>query len=617
MKLLPSDPRFATVPQIFTSPFPSASALVSSKVAALKDGGLGEGVAVAQNLTAILHAAQIGAFEKAVHIGDFLSRDLLKISFAENGSWMGLFAKFAIQATTNPSTLGSNLAATALNIGLSVLSAVPVVGQILSVAVAAGRFLFGLASAKEPPPPVTVPLSEFSRDLDEDLVNLFLRPACQTVDWTPIFLPPFNPTTPWSRKLGDDKNTRVFGPFVGNDLDYAGGVGAIPGAFQLAGQLQQAAVSGLPHRWGVAGSYHHRIVTTDCGRFFPASAAFAAQLWQWVLKSGNPDQYKVATDTVDAQWAAYFDTFFSSCASLFNQANNDEDKRRIGNLIGAYLVSHSRVGKPPLFGVPALDRMWPSYPIVTPDFKAGLSGRPEHRHKCLYWLYTKEKLPNGTLYQQTFREPPGEPERNRDTTKCIAFPPVEASLLSWTDVYSGLVKPTIDFLKAEQKAGLRKSLVCAYVRPDPVNDLPPYVAFAADPELAQECRDAREILLGHPARFAVRLADVDDIDPAFAQRLRDSGVTNSASQFSQALSEDSIDEGLSPEVLPPVPADVSELVIPSDDDPDAGDDDPDAGEPDDKPQPKGSGGAGIAVAGAAVAVLGGIFAVSTKRKKRR
>jgi hypothetical protein len=73
------------------------------------------------------------------------------------------------------------------------------------------------------------------------------------------------------------------------------------------------------------------------------------------------------------------------------------------------------------------------------------------------------------------------------------------------------------------------------VRPDPVDGKEAHGAFRSNKALHDKCIAVRKLLLGHEARFRVNLKDAEDADPAFAKRLRESGVNNSPMQLSKHL----------------------------------------------------------------------------------
>ena len=83
-----------------------------------------------------------------------------------------------------------------------------------------------------------------------------------------------------------------------------------------------------------------------------------------------------------------------------------------------------------------------------------------------------------------------------------------------------------------------------------------YGVFRNNKALHDKCIEMRKVLLKHESRFRVNLKDAEAADPAFAQKLRDSGVNNSPAQLSQNLNKLSSalgDDGSPPEP-PPAPA---------------------------------------------------------------
>lgn len=106
----------------------------------------------------------------------------------------------------------------------------------------------------------------------------------------------------------------------------------------------------------------------------------------------------------------------------------------------------------------------------------------------------------------------------------IPWPPPEADAAQYRSPYEAIIKPALERLRVQQLAALRTTEVCAYVRPLEVGGLPAYGAFR-DPTLRQLCLDMRARLLTSPRRFCVNLADAQAIDPAYAEQLRQAGVT--------------------------------------------------------------------------------------------
>lgn len=515
---------------------------------------------------------------KATIAGDFLSSQLSEISFNAGGEWSGLWARPAIPSTVDVSSLSDSLASVAINVALASLAAVPVWGQALVFAVKIGQFLSGLFSTPDPPP-VLVPLSKYSKDTDEDLVNQVLRPLCEGFDWTSIFEPPFEVDVGWTSRLGDDELTQVWGPFKGNELAWSSGIGAVPGTTRMAGQVQTfwagPAHTGI-HRTDGSGAVCKAVLTTDCGTFFPAASTFAGNLWQWANKPGSPDMYKIDCNTLLTAWSDFWGVFFDSLNHLFAKASATE-RRTIGNVMGTWFASRSP--KTPLVGVPDLGMVLPAdLWLCGPGFSLS-----SERFECLYLLN-----PNASGASEQNKFGGSLVEAKRFGLTCIPFPPATSLLLHWESVHTAVVKTSLDRLRAAQEASLWNTHVCAYTRPDQVVDLPAYAAFARDPSLAQSCREARKKLLVHPSRHRVNLDDAESIDPVFAQSLRDSGVTGKPTfELSGPLAD--------VETPPPIPPadDTKQFFVPPH-------------------HPNGGGGAGLLLGALA---LGGLAAAAFWRRR--
>src|SRR5690606_13605164 len=117
--------------------------------------------------------------------------------------------------------------------------------------------------------------------------------------------------------------------------------------------------------------------------------------------------------------------------------------------------------------------------------------------------------------------------------RCVEWPTPEERLTKYRRPEEAIIGPACDHLIKMQERCLESTLVCAYVRPDPVDDLQAHGAFRNNKALHDKCVAMRAILLEHDARFRVNLKDAEAADPSFAQKLRDAGVNNTPAQLSQ------------------------------------------------------------------------------------
>ncbi|MFY0531659.1 hypothetical protein [Nannocystis pusilla] len=146
--------------------------------------------------------------------------------------------------------------------------------------------------------------------------------------------------------------------------------------------------------------------------------------------------------------------------------------------------------------------------------------------------------------------------------RCVTWPTGEERLTKYRRPEEAIIGPACDHLLKMQERCLEATLVCAYVRPDAVDDLEAHGAFRNNKALHDKCVAMRTILLQHDARFRVNLRDAEAADPIFAQKLRDSGVNNSPAQMSQnfkrtaALKADN-----TPLPQPPAPAGASRSMM--------------------------------------------------------
>jgi hypothetical protein len=581
---------FGGVPPTFFSPFPSKDSELSKKYSAIaKAAGdassllsIGERLLCQQQAQAWRDGMALVNFARATTVGDLLSVDLPRVAWMTKDGPSGLFAKVSFPQTTDPDELGKALAKVGLEIAMQAISSVPIVGQILGAVVQVAMFVFRMfRTPREQEPELLLPWEGYSDTVDEDLVEILHKHFAQGVDWTDVFMPPYE-LAPWSlHKAARDgkefKGGQVWAPLIGDQIPYAEGrLGCIPNTVRCAGHLQRlpgsAPVAKLVRHWFDFGEIEWGGVVTNVGDFFPSTGQVAGGMWKQVERRGSAEMYKVDARAIKAAWADYFGQFFDSGFSLYKQ------DRSIGELLAPYICTQTTDIR---LGIPNMMRPHPA-PFVTPDiFKKG----PGTRETWIDCLWLEENLPkklpdwpHDRPDSKDARLPAQHPDVNlrcphyRDADgltasrwadavstggnnpgvrqpgalggpgrkppsgyRCVPWPTPQERLTGYRPPDEAIIGPACDHVAAMQLRCLERTLISAYVRPMAVGDLPAYGAFREDKALRDRCIEVRKALLAHEDRFKVVLKDVKDIDPEFERALRDTGVNNSLAQMSKHL----------------------------------------------------------------------------------
>lgn len=488
-----TDPVFNATPADYKSPMPSADSLASPSFrSAIRN--MGGAAAVARDQAEAWNRTQRVLLRDAwtsPAAGGVRSSVLDEIAWTSDAGGSdvarGLFADVAWPASTSSADLKDAAIETGLSAAQSVLSAVPVVGGILSAAVGVGRFFWRLSGAPEDEAKLIVPWTQFSRDTDEDWVNGPIRSMMEGVDWSPMW----SPTLDWVSRgfalegTSQGANTRAFGVFdVSGDPRHGGGVGMMPGTEKIADVIQ------IAQAWEGTGG-KRRDATTAVGSFLPSVSQYATGLWSMVQRWGGAEMYKVRAGELEGAWEQYFGALFTDGFAAYAQLRPKDraDKIYLSKCLAQFVVAISKKGVTQL-GL-SVDGM--NGPYVTPgifgnDFDGFVST-------------TKYEMPN-----QTFTGPACRRVRRR------------------------------------QLSALSRTVVCALVRPVAVGSMQPYGAFldasAADTgggtygaQLRDECLAMRELLLTHPERYHLAkpkpgafggqqwAPDVRAVDPEYAARL--------------------------------------------------------------------------------------------------
>ncbi len=587
MLLNPNLEIFQGVPNTFESPFASNDSWFSEKYQAIsraagdaqKIASIGERLLCQQQAKAWRDGLALVNFSKATVVGDFLADSLPKVAWLSKDGPAGLFAKVAFPQSTDPAQLAAALANVAVDIAIAAISSIPIVGQILGAVVQVAIFLARIfTTPKEAEPELLLPWVAYSKNVDEELVKHFLWQFFgQGVDWTSIWLPPYN-IADWrlTKAARDGKEYRggqVWAPVVGGDIPYAEGqLGCIPNTIRVAGHLQRipgsAPIAKLRRLWYDHGEIGWGGIVTNVGDFFPSTGQVAGGMWKQAERAGSPDMYKVDARAIKSAWSDYFGQFFESGFALYKSDPS------IGELLAPYICTEAKDIR---LGIPNLMRPHPA-PFVTPDiFKRGPASR-ETWNDCLFieedlprklpawphdrWDSKAAKLPaqhpdfnyraphyidaqGYVVTDENFWKAVKNPNGTRGAAhstpnhrapegyRCVAWPTGEERLTGYRRPDEAIVGPACDHMVKMQTRCLESTLVCAYVRPDPVDGLEAHGAFRNNRALHDRCVAVRKQLLAHEARFRVNLKDAADADPAFAKALRDSGVNNSPMQMNQ------------------------------------------------------------------------------------
>jgi len=547
----PNLPFLANVenPKFFTSPFPSTYG--SEKLSAL--GGLAAPAIASAGATAWAVATQIAMKAKAVHVGD-LRTDWLSKMVSEDpktGAFTGIFAMVNFPNSADRLALEKAMVNTGFDVAGGIVSAVPVYGQIIAAVLDVSQFFYNLFRQSEEQQKVLVPWEAYSQGLDEDLCKSVVFPAMEVVDWTRVFWPSLDYKTGWRMFETDEGSlTRAWGTFPPEGgaaryttdapgSEFGGGLGFMPGTQRMADIIQLA----------IYGKYKGPTARvdaiTDVGNFYPATAQTCTALWEMVMKSGSPDMYKVRAGQVKEVWDAYFDAMRQSFTDEWNwrwakgyAGTHREEVVNLGKLMSPYLSSGG--GR---LGMEGLNSRW-IWPGMT---RSGGSWQPDPkdgRPACPPSLDGEGWYSDGWLsdpqYQAGAHWPPdrcfmqGIPQPQKDGT--------------YRYIDNFVIEPACADLKLAQHRALYRTVVAAYVRPNPIQGLERYGAFndtsapiesgydTFGEELRARCLHAREALLGNDLRFSIRLEDVDAIDPPYAEQLRASGVDENSWKRPVALS---------------------------------------------------------------------------------
>ena len=561
MLVNPNNRLFDRVPDIFTSPFPGQDAFADTAFNTLMkrlDGGgqqtIGDAILSQAGAQAWNQATQILWKTKATIAGDLLGDVWSRVASAlpGNGEIAGLLAEVPFAVTADPVQLLGAMASVGIDLALNAVSAIPVAGWIIGIAVGIGKALAALFKGLrkgdnvDPAQRARLPWGQYNRDIDQEWVRTFIKIDAAGVDWTPMFAPPTDAIT-WQLLDGVDKDDpktvlgQVLAPFANKTVAYNGMYGCLPGTFRVAGLLQYRP---RPQRSDDDLRFYNdgTIIQqngdfTQTGDFFPALQQLAGTTWQQIA-AGGPDAYKVDCVKLESMWRDWFSALYTSAM-----------EQGYGTYILPYLAREVhgewRLGANASGILSPAGTDWSPVPLVTPEtFKTGALATPKSRTRCMYTdvMVDGKRVTSGDGGQRWTRDaktgafiaPPPSPWAGRAGHLCVPWPPGDLLLSKYRRADDAIITPAVKAVAQLQRRRLSRSLDCAYVRPFAVGDRPAYAAFA-DKSLQAHCVEMRKRLLTHPARMQVEYETVRAVDPEYADALRGAGVPTTAAQRAAAM----------------------------------------------------------------------------------
>lgn len=589
MFLDPNDPRLGDTPGlVFRTYWPSQDTLLDSKVSEILKSGLGMESVIQSAMASSYDALRIALRNKATVLGDMLSKQLATVATFKTSPvgqvLQGVFAHVEWGAVRdNPAQAASALAQVGVPLALTTLTSLPIAGQLASAYFAMGLKLADMVSQ---PNPLLLPWSEYSRDTDEDLTGkVVLGIYSKSVDQTNVFRPPWNPNTEWRIGVAGDPTKPkgyVWAPWDGKGIPWrSDGLGSMPGTMRIFGHVQCTAPRSHAaelERWvRMAPGFTPKDMrlrwpstVTNTGDFYPSGAQACGMLGSMAGNVGAPDMFKVHVPLLLEEWERAFETLEGSFADRWNNPGALLKDMALGQIsMARQILSDAQSGLIAVrlsgasewsFGTP-----WdvPSnWGVIVPGvYSGGKPGDPVGRTDSLWieedarrdpkvavWPYGSKPKQHAcsrynacssdlaaTIDPEILRHPAAWSGGNVPKGyRKMPWPPPEIDAAQFASPFEVFIKPALRRLRLQQERSLKTTLVCAYVRPDDSSGMPAYGAFR-DPSLRELCLKAREILLTHKLRFRVDLKDVEAIDPGFAVRLKQSGVTGSPLDFSKSL----------------------------------------------------------------------------------
>jgi hypothetical protein len=502
----------------FDSPFPSREAQESVKYQKLLDEGSGPGKMAASQAVAWREALQMSLARIVTspiaggiradwwsqlnwdtgETGELTGQPIIDGVFAPIGFSSsvksGAYKSLKKEGEAIGEDLMGDLGQRGFNKALDVITSnTGVYGKIVGAAVKVGQFFFSLAFKNQDIQLMTVPWTEYSKWVENDVINDHVVPMMEGVDWTKMFAPALDPLDFQIAESTEGENTRVYGPFeevgrrpgseereIAGTPRYGNGFGFMPGTQRMADVMQVAQV----RTGGDLGMLGRVDAITNVGDFFPSTAQFATVAEQLIMKAGSADMYKIRPGYLSDLWQEYWGAFFADGFAQIKHFRTKGASRK--NVISS------------LFTAKALA---PWIHWRDKNGSTGLGFAADRLARANNW--------DAFINDRMFKPGGGFPGSSK----------------TYSDPFEPLIKPALDRIRTAQKNALARTVACAFVRYEDVGDLPAFAAFdnsAHGREIAKLCHDVREILLKNNLRYTIRTKDVMVIDPVFGRRLRDS-----------------------------------------------------------------------------------------------
>ncbi|MBK6845363.1 MAG: hypothetical protein IPG88_24225 [Gemmatimonadetes bacterium] len=561
MIINPNNDIFDRVPDVFSSPYPGADVYADMAFTTLmqrvdSNGAqtIGDAILSQAGAQAWNQATQMLWKTKATLAGDLIGDVWAKVAsiLPGNGEIAGLLAEVPFAITADPAQLIGAMASVGIDLALNAVSAIPVAGWIIGIAVGIGKALAALFKGLrkgdnvDPAQRARLPWGQYNREIDQEWVRTFIKIDAAGVDWTPMFAPPTD-AIPWQLLDGVDKEDpknvlgQVLAPFANKTVAYNGMYGCLPGTFRVAGLLQYRPRPQRPDNdlrfYNDGTIIQQNGDFTQTGDFFPALQQLAGTTWQQIA-AGGPDAYKVDCVKLESMWRDWFSALYTSAM-----------EQGYGTYILPYLAREVhgewRLGANASGILSPAGTDWSPVPLVTPEtFKTGALATPKSRTRCMYTdvMVDGKRVTSGDGGQRWTRDaktgafiaPPPSPWAGRAGHLCVPWPPGDLLLSKYRRADDAIITPAVKAVAQLQRRRLSRSLDCAYVRPFAVGDRPAYAAFA-DKSLQAHCVEMRKRLLTHPARMQVEYETVRAVDPEYADALRSAGVPTTAAQRATAM----------------------------------------------------------------------------------
>jgi hypothetical protein len=207
------------------------------------------------------------------------------------------------------SELKQALAHTGVQIAVDALAPLPIVGPVAGAIGGLVRLIIDLSNASvELAPELVPPQQDYSRDIDQDLVNGEVLPTLMGADWTDLFMPRWSAGYKWVAR--ERETGWAFMPQAA-----ASGAGFIPGTQQVTDIIQtywinrsaRASRGGLPYVFADV---------QDVGDFYPGMAMALTSASEQV-QGLQTQAWAVDARKIEAVWEEYVWRAFNLARALY------------------------------------------------------------------------------------------------------------------------------------------------------------------------------------------------------------------------------------------------------------------------------------------------------------